>query len=54
MLSAITMLLWMALVVALIFWVVQSARRGGNQLFQPESAIEILKKREGRDLKRRI
>jgi putative membrane protein len=46
--GGIMMILWMILIVALIYWVVRAARRGGNQLFQPESAIEILKKRYAR------
>jgi putative membrane protein len=46
--GGIMMILWMILIAALIYWVVRTARRGGNQLFQPESAIEILKKRYAR------
>ncbi len=42
------MILWIILLAVLIYWIVRAAQRGNNQLPQPESAIDILKKRYAR------
>lgn len=43
------MILWVAITIAIIYWIVSAAKRNGNQPFsQPESALDILKKRYAR------
>jgi putative membrane protein len=48
--GGLMMILWIVLLGALIYWIVRAAQRNGsgNQLTQPESAIDILKKRYAR------
>lgn len=46
--GGVMMILWMILLAALIYWIVRASQKGGNQLYQPESAIDILKKRYAR------
>lgn len=48
--GGLMMILWIILLGALIYWIIRAAQRGGggNQLTQPESAIDILKKRYAR------
>ncbi len=46
--GGLMMILWIALLAGLIFWIIKATQKGGNQLSQPESAIDILKKRYAR------
>lgn len=46
--GGLMMILWILVLAALIFWIVRVAQRNGNQPYQPESAIDILKKRYAR------
>lgn len=46
--GGLMMILWIAILAGIIYWVVRTARKGGNQTIQTESAIDILKKRYAR------
>jgi len=46
--GGLMMILWILVIAALIFWIVRAIQRNGNQQYQPESAIDILKKRYAR------
>lgn len=47
--GGLMMLVWVALIVAVIYWLIRAANRNSNQPpSPPESALDILKKRYAR------
>lgn len=47
--GGLMMIVWVVLIAAVIYWLIRAANRNGNQpTSQPESAMDILKKRYAR------